>query len=214
MFRADAPAPDAPSIGKLVSDCFYGGELRSAREETPLPTELQEIAAAPVTWITTAQTPNRRESRRGESIFNDAEAAIIARVVARLAEAASGRKTPLTVSILTPYRGQRKVIADRLAAQPKHREALHVAVHTVDSFQGQEADIAIYSATRSNLRGRLGFTRERARLNVALSQGRELLIIVGDHVTARRGRGDNPMREVIEHVEAHSGQCALEEPWP
>lgn len=201
-----------PAIGQLVSDCFYGGHLNSAREDTALPAELQAISRVPVTWITTANMPNRREGRRGASIFNDAEAAIVARVIERLAEAAAGRTKPLTVAVLTPYRAQRKVIADRLAAQPQHPEALHVGVHTIDSFQGQEADVAIYSATRSNPQGRLGFTRERPRLNVALSRGRELLLIVGDHMTARRGRGDNPMREVIEHVEAHPEQCALEEP--
>lgn len=200
-----------PAIGALVSECFYGGELDSARDDTPLPPELQAVAPAPVTWVTTARTPSRRESRRGDSIFNDAEAAIVARLVQQLAEATAGRKAPLSVVVLTPYRAQRKVIADRLAAQPRQSETLNVAVHTVDSFQGQEADVAIYSATRSNPDGRLGFTRERPRLNVALSRGRELLIIVGDHITARRGRGDNPMRDVIEHVESHRGQCDLVE---
>lgn len=203
-----------PAIGRLVSDCFYRSKLSAARENTPLPPELQTIAPARVTWMTTAQMPNRRESRRGESIFNDAEAAIIARLLERVAEAAAGRKEQLTVAVLTPYRAQRKLIADRLAAHPEHPKILQVGVHTVDSFQGQEADVAIYSATRSNPQGRLGFTRERPRLNVALSRGRELLIVVGDHITARRGRGDNPMREVIEHVDAHPGECALEEAVP
>ena len=199
-----------PAIGRLVSDCFYSRKLRSAREETPLPNDLKAIVPARVTWITTAELANRRESERGGSRFNEVEAAIIARLVEGLAESVARRKKPLRVAILTPYRAQRRVVADRLAAQPDHPSALSVAVHTVDSFQGQEADIAIYSATRSNPHGKLGFTRERPRLNVGLSRGRELLIIVGDHVTARRGRGDNPLREVIEHVEAHPGQCAIE----
>lgn len=200
-----------PAIGQLVSDCFYDGKLRSARERTQLPDEFRAVAPAPVTWVTTARLPNRRESRRGDSVFNEAEAAIVARLIGRLAAAAAGRREPLSVAVLTPYRAQRKVIGDRLAAQPNHPEVLHVAVHTVDSFQGQEADVVLYSATRSNPEGRLGFTRERPRLNVALSRGRELLIIVGDHVTARRGRGDNPMRDVIEHVEAHPESCAVQD---
>ena len=200
-----------PAIGDLISDCFYGGELRSARGFTPLPKALQAVAQTPVTWVTTARLPNRHEARRGESFYNGAEAAIVARIIERLAGAVRGRRKPLSVAVLTPYRAQRKVIADRLAAQPKRSGLIQVVVHTVDSFQGQEADVVIYSATRSNRAGKLGFTRERPRLNVALSRGRDLLVIVGDHVTARRGRGDNPMREVIEHVEAHPGTCTLEE---
>lgn len=200
-----------PAIGDLISECFYDGELRSARESTPLPKALQAVAQTPVHWVTTARLPNRDEARRGESIYNGAEAAIVARIVERLAGAVRGRKKPLSVAVLTPYRAQRKVISDRLVAQPKRSSLIHVVVHTVDSFQGQEADVVIYSATRSNRAGKLGFTRERPRLNVALSRGRDLLIIVGDHLTARRGRGDNPMRDVIEHVEAHPRTCTLEE---
>jgi serine/threonine protein kinase len=200
-----------PVIGTLVSDCFYDGRLHSAREHTPLMSRLQVVAPAPVTWVTTAKHANRREGQRGDSIFNDAEAAVVAQLVEQLTQAASRWRETLSVAVLTPYRAQRKIVADRLAAQPEHPDALQVAVHTVDSFQGQEADVVIYSATRSNPAGRLGFTRERPRLNVALSRGRELLIIVGDDVTARRGRGDNPMREVIEHIEAHPDTCAIEE---
>jgi len=200
-----------PTIGNLISECFYDGELRSARESTPLPKALQAVAQTPVHWVTTARLPNRDEARHGESIYNGAEAAIVARIVERLAGAVRGRKKPLSIAVLTPYRAQRKVISDRLAAQPKRSSLIQIGVHTVDSFQGQEADVVIYSATRSNRAGKLGFTRERPRLNVALSRGRDLLIIVGDHVTARRGRGDNPMRDVIEHVEAHPDSCTLEE---
>lgn len=78
---------------------------------------------------------------------------------------------------------------------------------TVDAFQGSEAEICIYSVTRSNKEGRLGFLRERPRLNVALSRGRSALIIVGDDAFCRSASGDNPFRKVLDFIEAHPEQC-------
>jgi superfamily I DNA and/or RNA helicase len=87
---------------------------------------------------------------------------------------------------------------------------LSVECNTVDAFQGREADVAIYSVTRSNPAARVGFLREPARINVALSRARSGLIIIGDHAFCRHVPGANPMRTVLEHVEANPDACALE----
>ncbi|MEN6326380.1 MAG: AAA domain-containing protein [Syntrophomonas sp.] len=55
-------------------------------------------------------------------------------------------------------------------------------VHTVDSFQGNEADIIIVSLVRNNLGNSqrpLGFLDEPERMNVLLSRAQRLLVIVG-----------------------------------
>lgn len=87
--------------------------------------------------------------------------------------------------------------------------ALAVEINTVDAFQGREADIAIYSVTRSNDQGNIGFLRDFRRLNVALSRGREYLLVVGDHIFARSVQGLNPFRSVVEHIEAHPSECSI-----
>jgi len=51
---------------------------------------------------------------------------------------------------------------------------------TVDSFQGQETDLAIFSCVRSNLMKELGFLRDARRLNVAITRAKRGLIVVGD----------------------------------
>lgn len=56
-----------------------------------------------------------------------------------------------------------------------------VRVGTVDSFQGQETDLVLFSSVRSNLMRELGFLRDARRLNVAITRARRGLIIVGDY---------------------------------
>jgi len=201
-----------PAIGRLVSDCFYEGRLRSATKEAPSPAGLEAVAPRPVTWITTSGLPGHYEQRHGESICNPTEASLIKRIVADLI--AARKRKPLEVAILTGYLAQRELLIDRLASELASDSPLHLSVHTIDSFQGQEAEVVVYSVARANPRGSLGFLRERPRMNVALSRARELLVIVGDHASARRGRGENALRDVVEHVEAHPEDCALEKAEP
>jgi superfamily I DNA and/or RNA helicase len=89
--------------------------------------------------------------------------------------------------------------------------SLEVSCNTVDAVQGREADIAIYSVTRSNNLRRLGFLREFRRLNVALSRSKQYLVILGDHVFAREAIGENPFKQVIEYVEQHPTECCVKE---
>jgi len=51
--------------------------------------------------------------------------------------------------------------------------------HTVDSFQGNQADVIVVSLVRNNDRLTLGFLDEPSRLNVLLSRAEQLLVLVG-----------------------------------
>lgn len=54
--------------------------------------------------------------------------------------------------------------------------------HTVDSFQGNEADVVVVSLVRNNSlppEEGLGFLEEAARMNVLLSRAEQLLVLVG-----------------------------------
>ena len=55
-----------------------------------------------------------------------------------------------------------------------------VRVGTIDSFQGQETEVVIFSAVRSNAFSELGFLRDPRRLCVALTRARKGLVILGD----------------------------------
>jgi superfamily I DNA and/or RNA helicase len=197
-----------PPIGDLISHCFYNGELKNGRPEAPNPYGL--VLPHRVTWITTSGLPDAREiPGNGTSFSNLAEARVIRELVKRLDWVAANKKLDHTVTLLAGYADQVESLQRTAAALGGECKKLHIEVHTVDSFQGREADIAVYSVTRSNKQGRLGFLGDERRLNVALSRGKELLVLVGDHDFCRTARGENPLKPVLEHVERHSAACEV-----
>lgn len=203
-----------PPIGDLISTCFYDGGLESAPRD-PL-AFLSVALGKPVSWQSTAKSNERFERRAGTTLTNRYEARCIEKILARLEFAAKGarRRRKLTVAVLSGYAGQRDLIERQLADELRVWTHLSVTCSTIDAFQGREADVAIYSVTRSNRDATIGFLRERRRLNVALSRGREALILVGDHVGVAAARGENPFIAVLDYIADHSEDCALEDIQP
>ena len=54
---------------------------------------------------------------------------------------------------------------------------------TIDSFQGRESDVIIFSTVRCNVDGDVGFLDDPRRLNLMWTRARLALIIVGDRST-------------------------------
>jgi uncharacterized protein len=147
-----------PDVCDYISEEFYEGRLkpdaRTAAYSTPLGTGLRYVAVE--------HEGNRQDSPE--------EVAEVRQIVRRLLEA----DTPASeVIVVAPYNAQ----VDRL------RQALpeSILVGTVDKFQGQEADVVIYSMASSSgadvPRG-LEFLLSRSRLNVAISRARCLAYLV------------------------------------
>jgi len=64
-----------------------------------------------------------------------------------------------------------------------------VAVHTVDSFQGSEANCVVLSLVRSNSQRSCGFLKDARRLNVAMTRAKDLLVVLGDGNTLAAAAG-------------------------
>lgn len=197
------------AIGDLVSECFYQGRLKNVNDRTCKWLRKAAALPKPVTWINTAKLPNRLESSHRGTFVNPAEADAIANLLLRLELAARSRKEPYTVALLSGYGGQVASFERLVAAKRKALENLSVEVGTVDSYQGREADIAVYSVTRCNREGRIGFLREYERLNVALSRAKLGLAIVGDSVFCGGVREPNPFADVLSYMRKHPDDCAF-----
>jgi superfamily I DNA and/or RNA helicase len=198
-----------PPIGDLISDCFYDGKLKSAPKA--LDTTLIKLFPKPVTWITTARELSRMEVQAKESCANPTEVRVICRILQKMNSLAMAAKRNYSVAVLTGYSQQHSDLDRSISSLLMELSALEIKVHTVDSFQGREADVAIYSVTRCNSKGTIGFLRESERLNVALSRGRSYLAIVGDHLFCSKAKGENPFKRVVDHIDSHQDGCVIKE---
>ncbi|MDB9516334.1 AAA domain-containing protein [Roseofilum reptotaenium CS-1145] len=191
-------------IGKLISTCFYDGKLESSGPE--IDKVLSIVLPKPVTWLTTSKLPNSRKQSADSSFNNSCEVTVIFQWLKQLNQAAMEAQRNYKVAVLSGYAAQLKLLKRRLDAKQTGLQALAIECNTVDAFQGREADILIYSITRSNKDGKIGFLRDEARLNVALSRGRVGLLIVGDHQFCR-SLNHSPLHDVLHYIEQNPEDC-------
>lgn len=195
-------------IGKLISTCFYDSQLHSNGPE--IDQTLNKVLPRPVTWLTTSKLPNSREQSVGSSFDNSCEVRAILQWLKQLNSVAEAAEKHYSVAVLSGYAAQLKLLNRSLDSEQSSLKALAIECNTVDAFQGREADIVLYSVTRSNKDGKVGFLRDEARLNVALSRGRIGLVIVGDSQFCR-SLSNSPLYRVLQYIEQHPTDCKLEE---
>lgn len=196
-------------IGRLVSDCFYSGELESVR--TKVDPVLAGLTSRVVNWISTSGLPGRREQRAGSSFVNPEEAAIIAEVLldldARIAKSPNPRL--VTTMILSGYSAQVNHLDRRIQNMRAQLRFLKAECCTIDRVQGREADVTLLSITRSNIVRAAGFLRELERVNVAMSRARELVLVVGDDSFIEQQSDVGGLQKVLTHIKTHPGECAI-----
>jgi len=81
----------------------------------------------------------------------------------------------LKITVLSPYTKQIQAL--------RHKLPSSIPCSTIDSFQGRESDIVIFSGVRCNAEGDVGFLDDPRRLNVMWTRAKLALIIVGDRRT-------------------------------
>lgn len=192
-------------IGDLISHAFYKDQLNSPKTKPDV--ILTGAFPKPVTWVSTSDEPDGSEVRSGPSFRNEAECRVIRDILSQIDFVAKKRRATYDIALIAGYVAQVKALQDVIRDRLHEWTAIKIVCSTVDAFQGSEAEVCIYSVTRSNKEGRLGFLREKPRLNVALSRGRSALIIVGDDLFCRAAVGQNPFRKVLDFIEAHPDQC-------
>lgn len=205
-----------PAIGNLISACFYENGLTSVpREPAPY---VKGVLPRPVVWFTTSRKPNKSSKPIGKSQTNALEVQCVVSLLGRTdftMRHGKGKGKQVSVAVLTGYGEQKELLKDAIETRRHEWVSFSdIYVNVVDAFQGREADMVIFSVTRSDTAG-LGFLREMERINVALSRGKELLAIVGDHVFCQEAeRGNNPLRDVLDYIRSNPQDCALEEANP
>lgn len=205
-----------PEIGNLVSECFYDGQLTSFPRR-PL-AALVAALPKPVIWKSTSRAPNRASKKVGTSHYNEFEVKIIEQFLSRLdfeIRHGKGKGDQISVAVLTGYSEQKRRLQTAINTnQHRWRSYSHIFVNVVDAFQGREADMTVFSVTRSEAQG-MGFLKEMERINVALSRAKEQLVIVGDHSYCLQAEGSiNPLKDVIGYMQRNPEFCLIEEVKP
>lgn len=132
------------------------------------------------------------ESSRGNNNTNSREAEVLLQELRRFAdwaEHAAGPggdpSRPWEVAVLTFYRPQERYLRDKLRKLCGQfgrfndftlGARVRIRLATVDSFQGQEADLVLLSFVKS---GSPGFLSSPNRLNVALTRARFQIVLIG-----------------------------------
>lgn len=187
-----------PDICRLVSRAFYreridpetgelteypDGWLRTDEESTSQPHRFTTpgfLKNRALVWLDTQAVEDTNDQRAWK---NEGEALLIKKLLEQMHPAPQlppQQGDDDIFAVLTPYHAQREeLLRAGLPDWAKGR------IHTVDSFQGREADTVVISLVRSTRRdecvpeANIGYLVSPNRTNVLLSRARKLLIVVG-----------------------------------
>jgi superfamily I DNA and/or RNA helicase len=181
------------NISDVISEWFYKGKYH-ARYDMNKWHPMISGTNSPLIMISTSNEQKRYESAEvGGGYSNDLEAKTAAQIVALIsrqafAENKAGISTP-QVGIISAYGKQVRLIRQKIKERKLgfSDEQIGSIAASLDSFQGQERPLIIYSCTRSAdpqkvppHRARVGFLKEIRRLNVAFTRCQIQLVIIGD----------------------------------
>ncbi len=181
-----------PNIGKFVSDSFYDGLVKMGRHTHLNRLNMPAPFNKEVVFFDTSNSKHPFEQNDGFSAKNNSEAEIISEII--LPKLFENNVNPLQIAIIAPYKSQVANIKNYIN-KSQFCSIKNIEVSTLDSFQGKEFDIIIFSFTRSadHLNApyengkrkytKVGFLDDARRLNVAFSRAKKKLILIGNSKT-------------------------------
>lgn len=150
-------------IGEMISELFYNGFLKSGRNDNT------DNCLIWIDYKKTQNWPHKEELHSDKPrIFNHDECRIISNLLTKL----DNKNPQANIAVIAPYRAQISELRQIF------QETDNIKFGTVDSFQGKESDIVIFSITRTI--GTQRFLADVRRLNVALSRAKNRIYIIGD----------------------------------
>ena len=152
-------------LGSFISNAFYRGKLSNGLDRDK-PDSLYWIDSSNKILV----PPNEKKNQ----LSNPHEVDIVVKIVDHVLTLRKNNQC-FSMAIVTPYKEQMRALKN--AIKGKVPSSVSVQIDTVDAFQGRDADVVIFSATRNY--GSLRFLGDRKRMNVALSRAKSELWFVG-----------------------------------
>ena len=193
-------------LGTVISKLFYDGKLKNG---TGTATREPVLFDSNITFVNYDGDSRYHEKKDGnKQITNLIEAKAAVSLVMSIR-----KKDPnCEIAVITPYKGQKRLISNSLLNAGIHYQIEKISVDTVDSFQGSEADVVVFCTTRA-IQPTL-FFKDTRRLNVALSRAKRELIILGRmSYFYRYNRSESCLPSLAEYIQKNgavisSKQCA------
>jgi senataxin len=163
-----------PEISAWPNETFYEGRLIDGENVTSsVYDRFFHDTVPPISFV---DVPGTETKGVDGSLHNGMEVDVamgIVNAVCKQAQAAKraagGAFAPTKVGIITPYAAQRHELTQSAERGRFDPTAMVVVCRTVDGFQGQECDIIIFSAVRTQ---GMGFLKDDRRLNVAITRAK------------------------------------------
>ncbi|XP_014243841.1 helicase SEN1 isoform X2 [Cimex lectularius] len=160
-----------PEIALFPACHFYGGNVK-----TPAFMDLN-FPFRPYLVI----EHNFTQDAGGES--NRSEGKLIVDLISELTRVKNFEG--LNLGVIVPYQCQKNTIKELFDTNKEKKPKQPYTLNTIDSFQGQEKDIIIFSCVRTE---GIGFLVDRQRVNVALTRAKKCLLIVGNFSCLRKDK--------------------------
>ncbi len=179
-----------PAICRWPSKQNYHGRLVTApgldKRKSPFAeTDVNKVFLKPCLFININSVENRKDEL-SQSIKNEKEADIVIKTLIYLLKFYNNSE----VGIITFYKAQKDLLQLSMnrtkLISPEKKQ--HVMISTVDGFQGEEKDIILISAVRTNESA--GFLRDIRRINVAVTRPRHHLYIFGNQEPLAKSNSD------------------------
>lgn len=197
-----------PDIGELISRAYYEGQLvnRTIQDDSmPMTRVLHPfvqpagIAERAIVWIDLPWTSvdarfGELGPESGRARYTNPQEAHALRAFLEQLGPPPPQDSPLELAVLSPYNQQVALLRRELSGvqlaegiMPRRLRRRRPGLvddmtHSVDAFQGNQADIVAVSLVRNNAsppEHGLGFLKDSARINVLLSRAERLLVLVG-----------------------------------
>jgi hypothetical protein len=175
-----------PIINEMVSRIFYKGLLKADVNEFERPNSKLAVRVlrekfgirVPMAFLDIPGEAEKVGATQSKRNIDEA-AAVVDLIIDFIAKGISSQD----IMILAGYKAQVKLLTKQLQvlnSMPQYSEIDQVKIHTIDSYQGHESSVVIFSLVST---GVLGFLRSPARLLVAVSRARDALVVLGNHST-------------------------------
>ncbi len=196
-----------PDISEFISESFYDGKYLAGVTSEQRTLTIAGFEKPIYFYDTCALSPEKRaETNHNPGYSNKTEAELLSDILLKLILAIrdgcytganlvlkdnEGNVTGYDIGVISGYKKQVKEIFNltrqKLEQFMSYDEAMthmdRFMISSVDSFQGRDNQIILFSMTRSNPDGKIGFLKDVRRLNVAMTRAKSLLIMVGDSGT-------------------------------